>query len=223
MELQYEMMMEVIYTQTNMKKILLLFMSIVFCYIGYGQKITALPAVTSTTGTSLLMVRSGASGNVLSQITKTNLFDDIIDYLETQDLATIITLQSDTIPKYSYGAGAGLAADSVLFAKDMDGFGVYTPKDTNYIVEFVQQRMSTGDSLKFNVYVGVYQTGVAADSMFTAPQATGVNQTTFTPNNNNVILPDQDCWIGLKAAQITAKRPYQWNMQMNGYKRNLSY
>ena len=142
---------------------------------------------------------------------------------DAQDLATIITLQSDTIPKYSYGAGAGLAADSVLFAKGLDGFGVFTPKDTTYIVEFVQQRISTGDSLKFNVYVGIYQTGVAADSMFTAPQATGVNQTTFTPNNNNVILPDQDCWIGLKAAQITAKRPYQWNMQMNGYKRNLSY
>ena len=142
---------------------------------------------------------------------------------DAQDLATIITLQSDTIPKYSYGAGAGLAADSVLFAKGLDGFGVFTPKDTTYIVEFVQQRISTGDSLKFNVYVGVYQTGVAADSMFTAPQATGVNQTTFTPNNTNVILPDQDCWIGLKAAQITAKCPYQWNMQMNGYKRNLSY
>lgn len=84
-----------------MKKIILFSVIILLSLGTYGQgkKITELPAVTSTVGTSLLMVRDGASGNNLSTITKANILSDVDDYItDTVDFETVGVLIGDVFP-----------------------------------------------------------------------------------------------------------------------------
>jgi hypothetical protein len=117
---------------------------------------------------------------------------------------------------YTFRAGSGVASDSVHFAKDLRGFGAfYVEEDSVYVPSFRLVGLSAGDSITWNAYYGNYITGVATDSLFTGPQATWVNQTTFTPNNVTTIPEDNTIWIELRADQFTGYRPYLWVLQMN--------
>lgn len=59
-----------------MKKVIVGIIALIFSVslFGQGKKITELPAVTSASDESLLMVRSGASGNTISQINIAQVF-----------------------------------------------------------------------------------------------------------------------------------------------------
>lgn len=92
------MMMEDTFIQVKksnvMKKTVIL---IAFLVLGLGaqaQKITTLPAVTSAADASLVIVRSGASGDVLSGITVSNIFKDRA-LLGTTTIATAINPDAD--------------------------------------------------------------------------------------------------------------------------------
>ena len=69
--------MGIIYIQVNMKKILFTFLILAFCAGLQGQKITALTEATVIDGTSLFMVRAGATGDVIKRITVANVFKDL--------------------------------------------------------------------------------------------------------------------------------------------------
>jgi hypothetical protein len=117
---------------------------------------------------------------------------------------------------YTFGGGSGLSGDSVLFAKDQKGFGAfYIEEDSVDVVTFRLVGLSAGDSITWNAYYGNYVTGVATDSLFTGPQATGVNQTTFTPNNITTIPEGNSIWIELQADQFTGYKPTLFVLQMN--------
>lgn len=87
-------MMGVTYIQVDMKKILFTFLILILCAGLQAQKITDLPAVTSGVDASLLLIRSGASGNVLSQITKANL-------LKAQAQSNITGLADSLLARYN--------------------------------------------------------------------------------------------------------------------------
>lgn len=144
---------------------------------------------------------------------------------DTLAATTLITMQSDTVPKFVFGAGVGQPADSILFARNENSFGVFNnyPSDSIYVVNFKNLFISAGDSLTWNCYYGNYMTGVVTDSLFTGPQETGVNETFFTPDNERTIPPNMDVWIALKGTQITAWRPKKWALQMNTQTVNRSY
>ena len=57
-----------------MKKILFTLAILALCAGAYGQKVTALTESTTAGETSLLIVREGATGNLLKRITMANLF-----------------------------------------------------------------------------------------------------------------------------------------------------
>jgi hypothetical protein len=140
------------------------------------------------------------------------------------DLGTVVPYQADTVPKIVFGTGAGLDADSVLFAQNMRCFGVFRqyPHDTLYVVNFINLYITSGDSLKWNCYTGDYMTNTPADSLFDAPQPLGVNQDVITPTRRYV-YPGQDVWIGMSGTQLTGMRPKQWALQMNTQTINLTY
>ena len=130
--------------------------------------------------------------------------------------STIVPLLMDSIPRFVFGAGAGLPADSVLFAKGRDIFGSFkTKQDSLYVYSLEKLRISSGDSLYFNGYYGNYQTAVAEDSLFTAPQLCGPTNSRYIPNNKRTIPPEKDVWLALKADQVTNKRPNMFLMQLN--------
>lgn len=274
-----------------MKRILFLIIFLAFGVITFGQKITALGESTTATGTSLMFVREGATGDLIKKITKDNMLKEYakiasptftgtvtgtfsgnltgnvsgsagtvtgftpasgsltlsgadaitLTSIATTDVTlptsgTLATTQNindsltangipytdlvvaitDTIPKFVFGAGAGEAGDTVLFAKGKSCYGSFpVVNDSLYVVNLQLLKLSAGDSLKFNVYYGTRMTNTATDSLFTAPQACGVNQTTFTPNNERTIPPGVSVWIELKSNQILANTPNWWEICLN--------
>lgn len=139
-------------------------------------------------------------------------------------LATVVPMNTDTIPRFIFGNGNGDSGDSILFAKNRDNFGTMPNyRDTCIIINFKNLYLSSGDSLKWNAYIGNSNTRIARDSCFTAPQALGVNQRYLTPNNATIVRPDECVWIKLKADQVTGKRPYRWEISINCKQQNRTY
>lgn len=151
----------------------------------------------------------------------TDVRDEIADSLNAyrasaENLSDFVRLRTDT-SIVSFGAGAGLAGDSVLFAQNMKCFGrFYIEQDTMQIMIARQTYISAGDSLKFNVYWGNAQTNTPVDSLFASPQASGEDQETWTTFNNDKIPPDVDVWPAISGTQIAGYRPYEWSFQL-GY------
>jgi hypothetical protein len=134
---------------------------------------------------------------------------------DTITMSDVTLLLTDTVPSFIFGAGGAAAGDSVLFAKNEHGFGMFNNyKDTLYIVNFDNIHFSSGDSLRFNVYWGNGMTLVATDSAFHAVTGCGTYQNLLTPDHRD-IPPGNDVWIQLKADQITARRPKEWAIQLN--------
>ena len=88
-----------------MRKILITLAIFAFCGGAYGQKITALTESTSAGETSLLIVREGATGNLLKRITMANLFSGRL-------LGGTTTVGIAINPDANDGATLGLAATS---------------------------------------------------------------------------------------------------------------
>lgn len=129
----------------------------------------------------------------------------------SDNIFDLVPRLADTAFAYTQGAGAGFDADSALFAKGQHGFGIIPWKvDTMYVAYIDNTRMSDGDSLIANWYVGNAMTLTATDSLFTAPQGIGHHQTTLTPNKRRKVYPGEDLWIQLKANQPTGFRPKEW-------------
>jgi hypothetical protein len=132
-------------------------------------------------------------------------------------IADSAVLLSDIRPYYTFGAGTGAAADSTLFAKGNKSFGSFRIiEDSLYVHSITNLYMTSGDSLKFNVYYGNGMTRTATDSLFTAPQGAGAFASqTFTPDNVRTINHDQDVWVGIIGPQPANKRPKEWVLQLN--------
>ena len=203
--------------QNKMKKILMLLLFAI-SISSYSQTLTEVDTINTGTG----VLNSGeklktAFPKVNDAIIQLN---NIIERLnESLSLSEIVPYLADTVEFATYSAGMGLLADSTLFAKNEDSFGAVKVKtDTTVIVNIELLRISAGDSCKFNFYIGSYKTGVATDSLFTAPQGCGENQTTFTPNNETKVPPDSDLFMKMSGNQITGRRPYELSLQVNRYK-----
>ena len=179
--LQYEMMMVNIFIQTKMKKILLVFILTVSCLYGYGQKISNLPVVTSVVDGSLLMVRSGTSGNVLSAVTKVNFLgmfeldsmflvgtdivfrngnDTLNPYTPASDrinLSVLTHLYSTPRPIVVFGVGGGNPADTLAITDSTILGSFYNGGALSIVVDTLRAIMKHGeglDTLAFNIVWG---------------------------------------------------------------------
>lgn len=142
---------------------------------------------------------------------------------EKEDSGSVGINYTDTAFFYTYISGSGEPGDSVLFAKGKKHFGVFKVKiDTCVAVSVDIIGMSAGDSCRFNLYYGNYMTGVATDSLFSSVQGAGTTRRTLTTTAKK-IPPSADVWLGLKANQITGKRPKELALQFNFSKIATTY
>lgn len=144
--------------------------------------------------------------------------DSIVTVLSDTILGSSVFMElADIKPYYTFGAGTGAAADSTLFAKGNKSFGSFRIiEDSLYVESITNLYMTTGDSLKFNVYYGNGMTRTATDSLFTAPQGAGSYATqTLTPDNERTINHGQDVWVGIIGPQPANMRPKEWILQLN--------
>jgi hypothetical protein len=132
------------------------------------------------------------------------------------ELSDVASMLADIKPYFVFGAGAGAEADSTLFAKGDKSFGSFRViEDSLYVHSLTNLYMTSGDSLRFNVYYGNGMTRVATDSLFTAPQGVGSHFATLTPNKVRTINHGNDVWIGIIGPQPVGKRPKEWVFQLN--------
>jgi len=132
------------------------------------------------------------------------------------ELSSVASMLADIKPYFVFGAGSGADADSTLFAKGAKAFGSFRViEDSLYTYSFTNLYMSSGDSIKMNVYIGNGMTRVATDSLFTAPQGVGSHFATLTPNNVRTIPKDKDVWVGIIGPQPVGQRPKEWVFQLN--------
>lgn len=151
----------------------------------------------------------------LTGVSITDVRNEIADSLNV--LRPTVKFNVDTVGIFVFGAGSGAAADSLLFEKGDKNYGTfYNYTDTLYVVNFNVLYLTSGDSLRFNCYWGNRMTETKTDSLFTSPQAVGVNQNILTPNDRK-IPPDKDVWIEMSGTQLTGLRPKQFEIQLNGY------
>jgi hypothetical protein len=144
--------------------------------------------------------------------------DSIVTVLSDTILGSSVFMElADIKPYYTFGAGTGADADSTLFAKGNKSFGSFRIiEDSLYVESLTGIYMTTGDSLKFNVYYGNGMTRTATDSLFTAPQGAGAYASqTFTPNNKRTINHGHDVWVGIIGPQPANMRPKEWILQLN--------
>lgn len=144
--------------------------------------------------------------------------DSIVTVLSDTILGSSVFMElADIKPYYTFGAGTGAAADSTLFAKGNKSFGSFRIiQDSLYVESITNLYMTTGDSLKFNVYFGNGMTRTATDSLFTAPQGAGSYATqTLTPDNERTINHGNDVWVGIIGPQPANMRPKEWILQLN--------
>lgn len=151
----------------------------------------------------------GATSGIQAQL---DAKPDTTNYVALGVSAHLIT---DTVPKFVFCAGSGAAADSVLFEKnDILPGGFNSGNDTTYVVNMRLLYMTTGDSAKINVYWGTRMTATATDSLFSAPEPIGTDQTTLTVDDPE-IPPNKDVWMKMSGTQLTGKRPKQLEVQLN--------
>jgi hypothetical protein len=144
--------------------------------------------------------------------------DSLVNVLSDTILGSSVYMElADIKPYFVFGGGAGADADSTLFAKGAKAFGSFRViEDSLYVHSLTNLYMTSGDSLRFNVYYGNGMTRTATDSLFTAPQGAGSYATqTFTPNNKRTINHDQDVWVGIIGPQPANMRPKEWVLQLN--------
>lgn len=144
--------------------------------------------------------------------------DSIVTVLSDTILGSSVFMElADIKPYYTFGAGTGAAADSTLFAKGNKSFGSFRIiEDSLYVHSITNLYMTSGDSLRFNVYFGNGMTRTATDSLFTAPQGAGSYATqTLTPDNERTINHGQDVWVGIIGPQPANMRPKEWILQLN--------
>jgi hypothetical protein len=166
--------------------------------------------------------------------------DDLADYVvgvaasDTLDmLRNYLTelrarkLDSDTIPLFIFGAGAGLTADTALFNNGaLIGSFYNSGSDTLHITEL-------RGVLKEGTGTETIAVGVKWHTTFLSGSATALNTsdlvitsiTTGTVDNsfnNNDIPPGRWVWCTLSGASKDNK-PTHLNLTMTGYKRNRKY
>jgi hypothetical protein len=166
---------------------------------------------TDTLATRAYARTYGGTGTV----TIDDVQDEIADSLNA--LRPLVVSINDIKAHYTFGAGTGAAADSTLFAKGNKSFGSFRIiEDSLYVYSVTNLYMTSGDSLKFNVYYGNGMTRTATDSLFTAPQGAGSYASqTLTPNNERTINHGHDVWVGIIGPQPANKRPKEWILQLN--------
>ena len=143
--------------------------------------------------------------------------DSLVNVLSDTILGSSVYMElADIKPYFVFGGGSGADADSTLFAKGNKSFGSFRIiEDSLYVHSITNLYMTTGDSLKFNVYYGNGMTRVATDSLFTSPQGVGSHFVTLTPNNERTINKGNDVWVGIIGPQPANMRPKEWVLQLN--------
>lgn len=176
-----------------------------------------LPATTSIGSVSDTEIGyvNGLNGTAAS---RNDVRDSLLNVLNgATELSSVASMLDDIKPYFVFGAGTGAAADSTLFAKGNKSFGSFRViEDSLYVYSLTNIYMTSGDSLRFNVYYGNGMTRTATDSLFTAPQGAGAYAAqTFTPNNKRTINHGHDVWIGIIGPQPSGTRPKEWVLQLN--------
>ena len=162
--------------------------------------------------------RADTSAMLADYINKADTAAMLAPYIleaDTVQGSSLYHMLTDTIPIFVFGS----YGDSTMFNKGSDNFGCFrTKQDSLDVTSLEKLRISSGDTLLFNVYYGNYQTATATDSLFTAPQNSALGSTSdYVPDNLTVIPPEVDVWIGLPADQ-PAHKPTNFVMQLNGKK-----
>lgn len=211
-----------------MKKVLTLF---VLCFMfvglyGQGKKITELPVVTSTVDASLLMVRSGASGNTISQTTKANFLTEYTKTADGVDISTVVKQQADTVTITTWSVGIGAAGDTAnfrTFATHGYTYGAFfwDGSDTLVVTKLIGW-VNSGGSVAIQVSWDANNEDATPTNLNTsAPtitsSTTGNSDTAF----DNAEIPPQR-WVWLTTPTVTTQ-PTKLRVTLIGYVRNLSY
>lgn len=191
-------------------------------YASHYDMVTGLAGKVAIADTADMLtdyINKADTATMLSKYAKlTDIAEGGISLSAVQEaIADSAVLLSDIRPYYTFGAGTGAAADSTLFAKGNKSFGSFRIiQDSLYVESITNLYMTTGDSLRFNVYFGNGMTRTATDSLFTAPQGAGSYATqTLTPDNERTINHGQDVWVGIIGPQPANMRPKEWILQLN--------
>jgi len=186
-----------------------------------GNPVTTGYVLSSTTAGVRSWVANGTGTGGVSESTVRTIVADSINALRANalDASTIYKKLIDTIPVYTFVAGDYSITDSVLFAKGAKSFGGFTwpNHDTLHITSMTINRVTPGDSCVGNIYIGNLGTLTATDSLFLSPYRFGTYYmgTFIAPTKSNDLTYGKGIWLGLKADQITGKRPWGINIQLN--------
>lgn len=137
-----------------MKKLILIIAFIAYAIISNGQKITALPVVTSATDESLLLIRSGSSGDVISTITLENMIS--VGASDTAAMLLPYILESEVASDY-----VGVSDTATML--------------TDYITD-AEAREAIHDSLSANTVDGDELYPLLADTIYSTLYGAGANQ-----------------------------------------------
>lgn len=147
----------------EMKKLLILILLIV-CSSLHGQtkKFTDYPVVSSATSSSLLLIRSGAAGNVISTITKGNILSGLIAAADTASMLSkysrllspqllgVPRIGTDTIATKAYARSVGGGTGNMSYTDTASMLSPYARK-LNPVFLGVQ-KVSTTDTLATKAY-----------------------------------------------------------------------
>jgi hypothetical protein len=203
-----------------MKKILLIIVTVAFCLGLEAQKITQLPVATTAVSGSLIMVRSGTTGNTISQMTKANFLSDVDDYVaDTVTISSIAPLLTDTIPIVVFGLGSGHTAvfnDNALagsfYNKGSDTLAItslYCVVAAGTGTETVGVNVVWSDTLQAVIPTKLNTSAYTVTSMTVGNEDTSFNNAKIPPNK----------WVWCYISGVSAgNRPSYLSVTLSGYK-----
>ncbi len=203
-----------------MKKLITLF---ALCLIGigaYGQKIANLGVTTTATDASRMLINANPANNTLTSITVANLATAVLGTGE--DLADFVPLLTDTIPLVTFGAGAGLAADTALFNNGTLIGTFYNGGSDTLVVTSMMCVMKEGTGTEtIGVQISWHATmlsgsatSINADAYTVTSLTTGNNDTAFA---NAKIPPGVFVW-GILSGASKDNKPTFLSVTLSGYK-----
>lgn len=176
----------------------------------------------------------GNSSTPFNKIYGDSIIANTLVISDSVALETIVSLQSDTMPQFTFNVGYGFDTDSTLFSTSGIYFSdnSFTKGSDSTIITELRAVMIAGntpsgtDTLAIQVYWNdtINVTGAGAIKLNTSDL--GINSiTTGTIDasfNNNTIPPN--VWVFLKIpGVVTGRKPEGLTVVLSGYKQNRSY
>lgn len=183
----------------------------------WGQKIGNLDVSTTATGSSRLLINENPSNNKLTSITVDNLFDAV-----GIDGASVYPQLADTIPLVTFGAGAGLAADTALFNNNaLIGCFYNEGSDTLVITQLMGVMKEGTGTETISVQISWHATflsGSATNLNSSALAITSLTTGTVDASFANSKIPPNVFVWGILSGASANNKPTFLSVTLSGYK-----